>query len=158
MITNFDKTPVFIFFTDLYKIIKTVIIHITKLLLAEYNIVEPNKPKIKFKNNNNNNNKYKYKPFTDKPPEVKIDFLNDLPKPVYGIPAKQDEPLMAHNIDDNHEFSYDTLKPSTTIEPLHTMNITDNFTKPNIPYKKECKQWDELDYVNRPWFITDNNL
>ena len=71
MITNFDKTPVFIFFTDLYKIIKTVIIHITKLLLAEYNIVEPNKPKIKFKNNNNNNNKYKYKPFTDKPPEVK---------------------------------------------------------------------------------------
>ena len=91
MITNFDKTPVYIFFSDLYKILKTLIVHITKLLLADYNIVEPKKTKSPFENNNNNNNnEYKYKPFTYKPPEVKIDFLNDLPKPVYGKPAKQD--------------------------------------------------------------------
>ena len=51
MITNFDKTPVYIFFSDLYKILKTLIVHITKLLLADYNIVEPKKTKSPFENN-----------------------------------------------------------------------------------------------------------
>tara|TARA_B100000787_G_C16175275_1_gene288653 strand:+ start:1107 stop:1580 length:474 start_codon:yes stop_codon:yes gene_type:complete len=157
MITNFEKTPVYMFFTDLYKIIKTVLHHMVQLLLANYKVLESDKPISQF-NPVIDDAAYEYKPLPTEKHKTEIDFLTDIPIQQYGEKAIKKEPLMAHNSNDNSQFSYDIIKPSPIIEPQNTINLTENFTKPNIDYKRPIQSWNELDYVNRPWFTTEETL
>ena len=151
MITNFENNHLYIFFKDLLQIIKTVVYRLVKLFLANYNIIDSDTPT----STSTFDSEILYKPLE---PEKEItedsyDFINDVPEPKYGKPAKPHIGLMPYNTNEYNEFSYDIIKPKKTLEALNTISITQNFDRDNTDYKPKPECWEKSDHINRPWFV-----
>ena len=155
MITGFGNNQLYIFFDELLQIIKTVVYRLIKLLIANQSVTNTSKPKSTFES------EIVYtqpKPEPEPEPEPEpvkenYDFINDIPEPDYGEPAKPQEKLMPYNVNENNEFSYDTIKPDKALDPLNTISITHHFDRVNTEYRPKPECWDKLDHINRPWFV-----